>query len=201
VSVQYTDPIVSRCKFEREVAEYRALGKEYRSRGWFLVDCDFPRVFVVLSSPKMKPAAIVMGVAFDYTNYDADPPSVRIVDPFTGEPLKFKDLPNPLNRSLPAQEISIPGMPPEQKMLVASMQAYMQGYGPDEVPFLCLAGVREYHNHPAHTGDVWGLHRASGAGRLVRLLEIIYRYGVEPITGFGVQLLPQVGFNYGQPPA
>jgi hypothetical protein len=31
--------------------------------------------------------------------------------------------------------------------------------------------------------------------QLVRLLEVIYRYGVEPITGFGVQLVPQVGLS------
>jgi hypothetical protein len=201
MSVQYADPSVSRCKFGREIAEYHAVSREYRRRGWFLVEAEFPRVLVVLAAAKLKPAVVVMGVAFDYTNYDVEPPSVSIVDPFTGEPYKFKELPSPLNRALPAREISIPGMPAEQKMMVGSVQPYMQAYGPDEIPFLCLAGVREYHNHPAHSGDLWELHRTSGAGRLVRLLEIIYRFGVEPITGFGVQLVPQVGLNYGQPPS
>ena len=76
----------------------------------------------------------------------------------------------------------------------------LQAYGPEEIPFLCLAGVREYHEHPAHSGDIWELHRASGAGRLVRLLEIIHRYGIEPITGMSVQLVPQFSVNYGPPP-
>ena len=201
MSVQYADPTVSRCKFDRELVEYRSLGEEYRRRGWFLVHSEFPKALVVLSAPKLKPAAVILGVAFDYTNYDAAPPSVRIVNPFTGEPFKFKELPNPLNRALPAQEISLPGMPAEQKMMVGSVQPYMQAYGPDDIPFLCLAGVREYHEHPAHSGDLWDLHRASGAGRLVRLIDIIYRYGVEPITGFGVQLVPQVGLNYGPAPS
>ncbi len=31
------DPAVSRAKFEREVAEYRAVVSEYRQRGWLLV--------------------------------------------------------------------------------------------------------------------------------------------------------------------
>jgi len=74
------------------------------------------------------------------------------------------------------------------------------GYSPDESPFLCLAGIREYHSHPAHSGDLWELRRASGAGRLVSLLEVIHRYSIEPITGFGVQLVPQNGLNYGPPP-
>ena len=198
---QYADPAVSRKKFEREIAEYTALADQYRARGWLLAHAEFPRVLVVLAAPKLNPAAIVMGVAFDYANYDASPPSVRIVNPFSGEPYKFKDLPTLLNRALPEQEIPLPGMPPEAKMMATPMQPLMQAYGPDDIPFLCLAGVREYHDHPAHSGDVWELHRASGAGRLVRLLEIIHRYGIEPITGFGVQLVPQIRLNYGPPPA
>jgi hypothetical protein len=201
VPVQYVDPGVSLAKFNRELAEFRAFGKEYRSRGWFLTEAEFPRVLVVLAAPKLQPAAIVMGVALDYANYDAAPPSVRIVNPFTGEPYKFKELPNPLNRTLPPQEVSFPGMQAEQKMVVAVQQPYLQAYGPDEIPFLCLAGVREYHDHPGHSGDLWELHRASGAGRLVRLLDVIFRYGVEPIAGYGVQLVPQVGLNYGPPPS
>ena len=85
-------------------------------------------------------------------------------------------------------------------MKLQSVQPYMQAYGPEEIPFLCIAGVREYHDHPAHSGDIWELNRQEGAGRLVRLLEIIHRYGIEPIAGFGVQLVPQVGINYGPPP-
>jgi hypothetical protein len=197
---QYTDVSVSRGKFDREIAEYRELDDEYRRRGWLLVDAEFPRAVVLLCAPKLTPAVIVMGVAFDYTNYDAAPPSVRIVNPFTREPYKSKELPTPLNRSLPGQEIPIPG-PVEQRVRLNTVQAYMQSYGPEEVPFLCLAGVREYHQHPAHSGDLWELHRATGAGRLVRLLEVIYRYGVEPVTGFGVQLVPQITLNYGPPPS
>jgi len=202
--VQYADPNVSRRKFERELAEYRALGGEYRRRGWFLIEAEFPKVLVALASAKLKPPALVMGVAFDYGNYDAAPPSVRIVDPFTGEPLKHKELPNPLNRALPQQELALSmpagGLPGVQKVMLQGAQPYLQAYGPEEIPFLCLAGVREYHEHPAHSGDVWELHRASGAGRLVRLLEIIHRYGIEPIMGMGVQLIPQFNINYGPPP-
>ena len=204
MTVQYTDPTVSREKFEREIAEYRGLGSEYQQRGWFLVEAEFPKALVILTAPKVRPSVVVMAVAFDYTNYDTAAPSVRIVNPFTAEPLKFKDLPSQLNRALPQQEIALPvvpvGISPGQKMMLQGVQPYMQAHGPDEIPFLCLAGVREYHEHPAHSGDVWELHRASGAGRLVRLLEIIYRYGIEPIAGFGVQLMPQVGLNYGPPP-
>lgn len=200
MSIQYVDPSVSRKKFEREIAEYRAFGDRYRARGWLLVDAEFPRAVVVLAAPNLNPAAVVMAVSFDYTNYDVVPPSVRLVNAFTGEPYKFRELPNPLHRALPQQEFAVPGMPAQAKMVLAPAQPLMQAHGPEEIPLLCLAGVREYHDHSAHTGDVWELHRVSGAGRLVRLLEVISRYGIEPITGFGVQLVPQIGINYGPPP-
>ncbi len=199
-SAQYTDPAVSRAKFEREVEEYRLLAAQYRQRGWFLTHAEFPKALVVLAAPQLKPAAIVTGVEFDYTNYDAAPPSVRLVNPFTGVPFKLTELPTVLNRSLPGQELNLPGMPAAQKMMIEYPQPYMQAHGPDEIPFFCLAGVKEYHEHPAHSGDVWELHRATGAGRLVRLLEIVHRYGIAPIVGYGVQLVPQIGINYGPPP-
>ena len=200
MSVQYVDPTVSRAKFDREIAEYKALGEEYRRRGWFLVHAEYPRVLVILAAAKFTPSPIIMGVAFDYTNYDAAPPSVRIVNSFTGEPYKNRELPTQLNRSLLQQEIALPGLNAAQRMTLQSVQPYMQAHGPDEIPFLCMAGVREYHDHPAHSGDIWELHRCEGAGRLVRLLEIIHRYGIAPIAGFGVQLVPQVVINYGPPP-
>jgi hypothetical protein len=83
---------------------------------------------------------------------------------------------------------------------IQGAQPLMQAHDGEEVPFLCLAGVREYHDHPGHSGDSWELHRASGAGRLVRLLEVIHRYGVDPIRGYAVNLVPQVSLDQGQPP-
>lgn len=200
---QYADLEVSKRKFAREIAEYRACGAEYRRRGWLLVEADFPKVTVIFAAPQVVPSAIVMGISFDYTNYDASPPSVQIVEPFSGRPYTMNELPTQLNRSLPQQEIQMPmpGIQAAPRMLLQQVQPYMQALRPDEVPFLCIAGVREYHEHPAHSGDLWELHRPHGAGRLVRLLEVISRYGVEPITGFGVQLIPQVTINFGAPPA
>lgn len=198
---QYTDVAVSRRKFDREVDEFRRLEHEYRQRGWLLVHADFPRVVVILVTPKTKPAAVVTGVSFDYANYDAAPPSVLLVNPFSGEPFKGADLPTQLMRALPEQQIALPGMAEGASQLTMQpQQPLMQANTPEEIPFLCLAGVREYHEHPAHTGDAWELHRPSGAGRLVRLLQVISKYGLEPINGFGVQLVPKVGFNFGAPP-
>ena len=71
--------------------------------------------------------------------------------------------------------------------------------GDDDIPFLCIAGVREYHEHPAHSGDRWESYRTSGAGRLVRLVQVISKYGLETIDGFEVQFVPKVRFHSGVP--
>lgn len=195
---QYVDPAVSLAKFDQEVASFRDLQHEYEGRGWFLLEASFPNVFVLMASKETKPPAIVTGVHFDFTNYDAEPPSVRLVDPFTREPYRADQLPTSLNRGVSTQSIAMPGLPGQIQMRAA--QPLMQAHAPEDVPFLCIAGVREYHDHPGHSGDLWELHRAAGAGKLLRLLDLIHRYGVEPIKGYAVQLVPQVGFEFGEPP-
>ncbi len=197
---QYVEPSISRAKFVREIAEFHALGPTYRARGIFLVRAEFPEALVLLATAQTKPSAVVMGVRFDYTNYDAEPPSVRIVNPFSGASLLYKELPTRLQRAGVSRQVGLPGLPPGAIFQVNEVTEYLQAYGPDEVPFICMAGVREYHAHPAHSGDAWELHRASGEGRMAHLIDIIHRYGVEAINGYAIQLVPNImGFQYGPP--
>ncbi len=190
---QYVDPSVSRTKFEREIDDYRALESDYRARGWFLVKAEWPVVVVVLASNQTKPPAIVAAVQFDYSNYDAEPPSVRFIDPFSGRLLPFNELPTRLPRGVPGQEMPMPvlGGPKVQVMMA---QDLVQAHSLEGIPFLCVPGVKEYHDHPGHSGDPWEVHRSAGEGRLVRLLGVISKYGLEPIKGFNVNLVPQVTF-------
>lgn len=192
VSAQSVDPAVSRRKFDREISEYRTNEAVYRARGWILSQADFPSVVVILCAAGLTPPAIITGVSFNYSNYDAQPPSVRFVNPFTLEPYKGTELPTTLQRQIlsPVPEGLV--MPGAARAQLVAHQPLLQSYGADDVPFLCLAGVREYHEHPAHSGDSWDLHRASGAGRLARLLEVIDTYGVRPISGYNIELVPRV---------
>ena len=190
---QYVDPTVSCAKFDREITDYLSLEADYRARGWFLVKADWPVAIVVLASNKTSPPAIVTAAQFDYTNYDAEPPSVRLIDPFSGRLLLSKELPTRLPRMIPGPEVPIP-VPNGPKMQMNTTLELMQAHSPEDLPFLCVAGVKEYHDHPGHSGDPWELHRAAGEGRLVRLLGIISKYGLEPVKGFGVNLVPQVTF-------
>jgi Predicted metal binding domain len=197
---QVTDPRVSRAKFEREIREFRRLAGIYRERGWFLAEATFPVVVAVLAAHQVKPSSLVLGVRFDYADYDFRPPSVQIVDPFTAVPYATRDLPTNLPRAVPGAPVQIAGVP-EGFPVTRVAQPLLQSYGPEEVPFLCIPGVREYHDHPGHSGDAWELHRRSGAGRLVRLLEVIDRYGTAPITGYNVQLQVKItGFQAAEAP-
>lgn len=196
MTAQYCEPAVTSAKFARQINDFRALRLEYERRGWFLVDAEFPEAFVVMAVPQTRPPALLCGVLFDYTNYDAAPPSVRLVDPFTRQPYHRRDLPTVLPKALPSQALPVGG---DVNVQLQTAQPLMQAASNDDIPFLCIAGTLEYHSHPGHSGDVWELHRASGAGALVRILEVIDRYGVVPIQGYGVQLVPKVGFELGAP--
>ena len=196
---QYVDPTVSRAKFDREIVDYLAIEADYRARGWLLVKVAWPEVVVVLASDKTSPPTIVTAVQFDYTNYDVEPPSVRLINPFSGRVLMSKELPTRLPRMIPGQEIPTP-VPGGPNLQVRMTQDLMQAHYPEEIPFLCIPGVKEYHDHPGHSGDPWELHRPAGEGRLVRLLEVISKYGLEPVKGFNVNLVPQVTLATSEPP-
>lgn len=192
------DPAVSRAKFEREIAAFRALEDEYRRRGWLLIEAEFPTAFFILTAAHVTPAPVVFGVEFDFCDYDLVPLGVTLVNPFTREPYLARELPSLLPRLVQPS-----GAPVKREELVALIQAnggslpdglsylsqsLMIAHDPDQVPLLCLAGVRAYHEHPAHTGDAWFLHRQRGAGRLGTLLEHLHRFGARTVVGYNVQV-------------
>jgi hypothetical protein len=201
---QATDPAVSCVKFEREVGEFRAMGADYAARGWFLTEAIFPHAFVVMAAPQLKPPPLVTGVAFDFSDYDARPPSVRLVDPFTRVPYAWEELPTNLLQQVetappPGFQVQLPPGAEPARMLVN--QPLMQPSNAGGPPFLCIAGVREYHDHPGHSGDSWDLHRPAGAGRLVRILQTIDTYGVRPLSDYNLTLQMRVtGLQQTDPP-
>ncbi|WP_246805935.1 MULTISPECIES: putative metal-binding protein [unclassified Ensifer] len=186
---QFVDEAVSRRKFDREVAQYRALESTYRKRGWFLLEATFPTVLVLFAALKVPPKPLVCAARLDFTNYDLVPPSVTFVDPATSEALPMKSLGFHLMRLIGfegASDETIAELLKQQQSL--PVQPLLQSHGPDEIPFLCLPGVREYHNHPAHTGDSWLLHRPFGEGSLNFILEHIWASGIKPIQTMSYQI-------------
>jgi hypothetical protein len=193
---QVVDPTVSREKFDRQIATFTNLAREHQRRGWWLLRAEFPEVVVAFVAPQVKPAPVLTGVLVDFTNYDAEPPSVRLVNPFTEEPYRLKDLPTNLKRRRVVDLPIMAGGPVVQQVADIPL---MQGIDPDEIPLLCIPGVREYHLHPAHTGDSWFLHREKGEGTLFTILNVIYQYGVQPLNGYGIGI-QVTGLNQAEPP-
>ncbi len=189
------DPIVSRAKYQREVERLRQNEDELRRRGCWLLETDFPSILVVFAVPQVRPASIAFGALLTFENYDLWPPSVRLVNPFTKEPHRYSAIPEPMRllRSVPGPEV--PGLG-----RVQGTQPMLVAHSPQDVPFICLPGIREYHDHPAHSGDTWFLHRGTPEGTAFYILDRIYTYGVQPIRGLQVGM-QVTGFAYGEPPA
>jgi hypothetical protein len=107
--------------------------------------------------PPNLPAGAVMMVAFevpslairafkgrfDLTDYDLRAPSLEFLDPWTDAPLKFETM-------LRAVEFE-----PQRK----GHTVLLPDHPTTHKPFLCLRGIREYHEHPQHSGDDWMLYR------------------------------------------
>lgn len=179
----FVDPLVCRAKFDREVASFRNLAADYHRRGVSLVDATFPEAFFTFAATNVKPAFIPFGVVINFENYDVVPPSVRFVHPFTCEPLKASEIGTafPVLTGFNAQ-----GQP--------NIQGLIQAFT-DEQPFLCMHGVREYHETPAHSGDSWLLYRGTGVGTLAYLLQALVKHGTDPIKTLTVTFQGQAQLN------
>lgn len=189
---QSVDPTVTRTKFDREVGRFRETEATYRQRGMLLQEVSFPTVTIAFCAAKLKPPVIMGAVRIDFTDFDLQPPSVTFVDPLTHRELAPGEITMQLLR-FPKRE----GMTRAEIMTAASQGVPLEliplVMAADELskPFLCLPGVREYHDNPAHSGDPWLLHRASGEGCLAFIIDNIWKYGPNAIEMFAVNTVVQ----------
>lgn len=200
----FVDPVVSREKFAAEVAQWRAHARDHAARGIMLVEAEFPSAFAIFALPNIRPAHLLFGVALDFTNYDMWPPSVKFVDPLTREPwppgivapvnVVLSGTPFPLFLRF-VEDQNQPGViTPQQPVLSQTGQS---------PAFLCMRGVREYHEHPAHSGDAWLQYRGTGIGSLFYILDKLHEFSIGHIAGMQIgltyvsggprQLVPQPG--------
>lgn len=181
------DPAVSRRKFAREVEMAEALGHLHKQGIWILRS-EYPIVFVAIVTPQLVPAfpAILAAVHIDFTDYDVRPPSVRFVDPFTERYLTALEIRWPFPK---ANEV-VQG-PAENPIKMMQHTSYVQSFD-HERPFLCVPGVREYHECSGHSGDSWFLHRGTKPSILVHILTMLQRYGSGAIGGVNYQVLAQI---------
>jgi hypothetical protein len=164
------DPSVSRRKFEREVAAALA-HKPFHEQGVWILRAEYPTVFAVLITTLNVPIwrGILCGVHINFTDFDVRPPSLKFVDPFNERPLNYNECWKFTRLNL---KPPLPGdtAGPQQYEAVPLLQAFDINN-----PFLCLPGVREYHDSSAHTGDSWFLHRRKNM--LIYILTILQQFG------------------------
>jgi hypothetical protein len=185
---QYTDPTVSQTKFEEELNGYELLNEEWRKKGVFLVKKEFPLAEFLFTVPKLKPSSVAFAVRIDFTNYNAEPLSVKFINPFTRELVTRKDV------MVKFTQVSFVAGPVAGAIPNVKQQDLLQGQ-PDDVPFFCIQGVREYHENPFHTGDAWELYRGEGIGTLNFLLDQLYNYSILQIVAHKVDLQPVISFQ------
>ncbi len=176
------DPSVSRRKFEREVAAALA-HKPFLGQGIWILRAEYPVVFAAIITTQKMPLlrGVLCGVHIDFTDYDVRPPSVKFVDPFTELPLNFAECWKFYRFTQRAPQ---PGEPTGLPYFDATPM--LQQFDMNK-PFLCLQGIREYHEASAHTGDSWFLHRRKNM--LIHILTILQKYGSNSV-GHQIQLVP-----------
>jgi hypothetical protein len=172
--MQVVDPRVSETKFQQELDTFYAAEAVHRMRGIFIIKASFPDMVFVFTAPQLRPSPLVFAVKVNFDNYDLEPLSVLFIDPYSWVPLEAA--PVPLYRKVIKADQTI-----ELHELVQKESTGL--------PFICLPGIREYHLHPAHTGDLWLLHRGKGGeGTLGFILDKLYIYGIQGIGTFQMQL-------------
>lgn len=171
--MQIIDPEISKSKFNSEIDAFSKIRDIQRARGIILLEKEFPNAFFAFCSPNLNPCPIIFAVKINFDNYDLEPLSVQFIHPLNFRPLKLQDVATHFNRNIA----------PDGGL---TLQALLQEEpSPDSLPFLCIPGIREYHNHPAHSGDTWLLHRKNaGEGSLGFVIEKLFDYGISAINSY-----------------
>lgn len=180
-SVQYVDPEVTKIKFNQEIREFKRLENEYRKKGVICFKITPLSINLLFAIPSIMPQPIAFAVKIDYTNWDVEPPSIRFIDPFTEHILQREEI--KINFYQVKDKNAIRILPNGH---LAELDLLQGANG--IVPFFCIQGVREYHNHPAHSGNSWMLYRKKEEGKLCVLIDQLYSHSIAQTGGYTIQV-------------
>jgi len=183
------EPRVSRAKYDQELSRLHEQRATLEARGIFAlgssaypyIDLFFaPRHPVRVAVPTQQtggglvlPQVTLFAVEvpslaarpfrahFDLSDYDLRPPSLEFQDPWTGELLQYPTM----FRALEFEQ--------QRKAHLVLLDDHPDTHR----PFLCLRGIREYHEHPQHSGDDWMLYR--GSMNLFSIVMSLWRVSVD----------------------
>jgi hypothetical protein len=166
------DPDVTRAKYDREIARLHDQRPELEKRGILVLGSTrFPYIDLIFvprhplraAIPVSQQGALFLPAGaraaievpslsatafkahFNLSDYDLRPPGLEFLDPWTDAPLQY----NTMFRALQFDK--------DRKGHVVLLDDHPTTHK----PFLCLRGIREYHEHPQHSGDEWLLYRNS----------------------------------------
>ena len=137
------DSAVSRRKFESEIRWLETEAAPYVSaKGWKILSSTYPLLAVVL-----RHSRTTRQIEFRFTcdNWDELAPSLTLHDPQDGRELTWSEWPKggwDVHKTHPS----------------------------NHKPFLCLAGIREYHEHLSHLGT-WEVYRQQGTHLLRDIVD------------------------------
>jgi hypothetical protein len=117
----------------------------------------------------------LFSIRIDYSNFDTVPPSVRIIDPFTGE----------ITLHTGHAPFITPGQQEltsliDRKFEIQNQNILLKDH--EDKWFFCLRGLKEYHEHPQHSGDSWFLHRTAGKGNILEILDHLQLYSISNLN-------------------
>ncbi len=188
---QVVQPEVTRAKFDSEINKFRLLESENSKRGIICLKAEFPVIELAFTAYLLKPPAIVFAVSIDFTNYDVEPPSIVFIDPFTRKPVTTKEVHAKFIKTVLGKLQIAPG-----QFIDANIPQNILVGEPNERPFICLPGVREYHNHPQHTGNSWLLSRTKGEGDLAFLIDQLYYNSIPAIKSYNVNFTVSINQQF-----
>lgn len=187
-SLQYVDPEVTKIKFRRELDEFKENEKEFRKRGIICFQKNEFSLKLLFSVPHLKPQPIAFAINLDYTNWDVCPPSITFIDPFTDRKLEREEIGLKFYQIKDKNSIQV--LPNGQ---LAELDLLQGGNGIP--PIFCIPGVLEYHNHPAHSGDSWMLHRTRGEGKICVLINQIFSHSIAMTGGYSLHMEVKANVN------
>jgi Predicted metal binding domain len=154
-------PDVSREAFEIESKRVLENHDLVLDRGLLVVVCSYPYFTVAAIH---RPTGKIRVFRFKFDDWNDMPPALSLVDAETGQELPGTLWPtDSLGHWHPKGWISEAGIE-------------------TSIPFMCMAGIREYHTHRSHIGDKWENYKTQAGfdlpGIVLKVTEVFQKSNV-----------------------
>lgn len=115
------------------------------TRGWVFHQTTYPVIDVAFTGVQRTSLRLQM----DFDGWDDDPPSIRLLDA-SGAPL---------------------GTLPSNPTNVFNASSHPS----TGLPFVCMAGSREFHTHPSHVNEPWSQYRGKPGFEIGDIIHKLWR--------------------------